>query len=443
MIRTRREPPKRRTLDDIFAEPDELGLLKVVPPRSSAPSADQRLVATLQGIETFVNEQGREPQVDASDLTEATLAVQLFALRSDPAKIEGLADWDTLGLLKGSVSDSDEGNDAHDDLLVTTERAGEEGSSPAPKPTSSSPEKATLSPDSVTSLDDIWESDPLGLLSGGDESVESIFDLTHVPETTSRDMPDDIAQRTPCDDFYRFESLFDELRDELRKGDAEAVPFEKESQIDKGDAFIVYGMTCLVDEVGEDEGEQGRYNPRLRVVFDNGTESNLLLRSLARALYKDELGRRILRRDSTFDAMQGITHHDKRTGLIYILRSQSQDPALRGIRNLYKIGYTEKEVEQRIVGAERQQTYLEAPVQIVTTFECYNLDPRRFERLVHAMLHHQRVNVLLHSRDGGTYRPREWFDVELDTAREVVRRIVDGTIAQYRMDNTVGRLMKK
>ncbi|WP_299230837.1 GIY-YIG nuclease family protein [uncultured Halomonas sp.] len=443
MIRTRREPPKRRTLDDIFAEPDELGLLKVAPPRSSAPSADQRLVATLQGIEAFVNEQGREPQVDASDLTEATLAVQLAALRSDPAKVEGLADWDTLGLLGGSSGDSEVGNDARDEQLVTTVRAGEEGSSPGPEPTSPSPEKTALSPDSVTSLDDIWASDPFGLLSGGDESVESIFDLTHVPETTSRDMPDDIAQRTPCDDFYRFESLFDELRDELRKGDAEAVPFEKESQIDKGDAFIVYGMTCLVDEVGDDEGEQGRYNPRLRVVFDNGTESNLLLRSLARALYKDELGRRILRRDSTFDAMQGITHHDKRTGLIYILRSLSQDPALRGIRNLYKIGYTEKEVEQRIAGAERQQTYLEAPVQIVTTFECYNLDPRRFERLVHAMLHHQRVNVLLHSRDGGTYRPREWFDVELDTAREVVRRIVDGTIAQYRIDNTTGRLAEK
>jgi hypothetical protein len=141
--------------------------------------------------------------------------------------------------------------------------------------------------------------------------------------------------------------------------------------------------------------------------------------------------------------MQGITHHDKRTGLIYILRSLSQDPVLRGIRNLYKIGYTEKEVEKRIAGAERQQTYLEAPVQVVTSFECYNLDPRRFERLVHAMLHHQRVNVLLHSRDGGSYRPREWFDVELDAAREIVKRIVDGTIVNYRMDNTAGRLVAK
>lgn len=444
MIRTRREPPKRRTLDDIFAEPDELGLLNVAPPRSSAPSADQRLVATLQGIQAFVSQHGREPQKDAKDLNEATLAVQLAALRSDPAKVEGLAAWDALGLLGVSTGDSEGLGGSDDSQAVTAGGVGQGDTSAASEASSSSPEKATVSPDSVTSLDDIWDSDTLGLLSGGDESVESIFDLTHVPESSERDMPDEIAQRTHCDDFYRFEGLFDVVREELREGDAEAVPFQMESQIDEGDMFVLNGMLCIADQVGEESVGAGRkFNPRLRVVFDNGTESNLLLRSLARALYKDETGRRILRRDSTFDSMQGITHHDKRTGLIYILRSQSQDPALRGIRNLYKIGYTEKSVEQRIAGAERQQTYLEAPVQVVTTFECYNLDPRRFERLVHAMLHLQRVNVQLHSQDGSTYRPREWFDVELDTAREIVRRIVDGTIAQYRMDNTTGRLVRK
>lgn len=441
MIRTRREPPKRRTLDDIFAESDELGLLKVAPPRSSAPSSDQRLVATLQDIEAFVTQHEREPQGDSKDLNEATLAVKLAALRSDPAKVEGLSAWDILGLL-GASTGASEG--ASQDQPDTNAEMGQGADSGATEFTSSAPEKATVSPDSVTSLDDIWDSDTLGLLSGGDENVESIFDLTHVPESSERDMPDEIAQRTHCDDFYRFEGLFDIVREELREGDAEAVPFQMESQIDEGDMFVLNGMLCIADQVGEESVGAGRkFNPRLRVVFDNGTESNLLLRSLARALYKDETGRRILRPEGTFDAMQGITHHDKRTGVIYILGSLSQDPALRGIRNLHKIGYTEKELDQRIAGAERQQTYLEAPVQVVTFFDCYNLDPRRFERLVHAMLHQQRVNVLLHSRDGGTYRPREWFDVELDTAREIVKRIVDGTIAQYRMDNTTGRLVKR
>lgn len=441
MIRTRREPLKQRTLDDIFAESDDLGLLTVAPPRSSAPSADQRLVATLHGIEAFVTQNGREPQKDAKDLNEATLATHLAALRNDPAKVEGLAVWDTLDLLGGSADISE---CASQDQPAPSSGTGQGPGNDAREVISATSENATVSPDSVTSLDDIWNSDTLGLLSGGDESAESIFDLNHVPESTERDMPDEVAQRTHCDDFYRFEGLFDEVRQDMRAGDAEAVPFQKESQINEGDMFVLNGMLCIADQVGEESVGAGRkFNPRLRVVFDNGTESNLLLRSLARALYKDETGRRILRRDNAFDDMQGITHHDKRTGVIYILRSLSKDPVLQGIRNLHKIGYTEKELDKRIAGAERQQTYLEAPVKVVASFDCYNLDPRRFEHLVHAMLHYQRVNVLLHSRDGGSYRPREWFDVELDTAREIVKRIVDGTIAQYRMDNTTGRLVEK
>jgi hypothetical protein len=141
MIRTRREPPKRRTLDDIFAESDELGLLNVAPPKSSAPSADQRLVATLQGIEAFVTQHGREPQKDAKDLNEATLAVQLAALRSDPAKVEGLAAWDALGLL-GLLRPTLRGSEKA--LMTQPSRRMEQGRgtvAPPPRPARPRPRK--------------------------------------------------------------------------------------------------------------------------------------------------------------------------------------------------------------------------------------------------------------------------------------------------------------
>lgn len=440
MIRTRREPRKRRTLDDIFAEEDALGLLDVGAVRASAPTADQRLLASLKAIEAFISKAGREPDRDADDLAEATLAAQLGGIRGNPEHVAALADFDAHGLLEAAEAGRVDPEDVEAPASTPVPPTGESSSAPPLK----HPQQEAVAAEAVTSLEDIWASDALGLLSGADESVNSIFDLEHVPEFEHKDLPDEVAQRTPCDDFYRFESLFQSVRQELRSSDAEAVRFQMESQIAEGEMFIHHGMVCIVDQVGEESiGAGSKFNPRLRVVYDNGTESNLLLRSLARALYKDEVGRRILRPDSTFDAMQGITHHDKRTGMIYILRSLSQDPALRGIRNLHKIGYTEKDLKQRLAGAERQQTYLEAPVKEVASFDCYNLDPQRFERLVHAMLHHQRVNVTLHSRDGGTYRPREWFDVELDTARQVVTRIVDGSIAKYRMDNTIGRLVLK
>lgn len=422
MIHDRRTPPPRRTLADIFSEDDDLGLLDVTPAsRTTAGSEDQRLVATLQAITGHVERHGEAPSQDDDELAVASLGRSLAAFRRSAATCAMLTPHDHLGLLQqAEPSAADALNNAAPQ------------DTPAPQ----------ADPDAAATLDDILASDDLGLLDN-DESAASIFDLTHVPAAGERDTPDDIAQRTRCDDFFRFEGLLEQVRDEIRTGEAEVLRFQKESQIDKGDLFVVNGMLCLVDKVGADEGEGGRYNPRLRVVFDNGTESNLLLRSLARALYKDDVGRRILRRDSTFDAMQGISHHDKRTGVIYILRSQSTDPALQGIRHLHKIGYTEKSLDARLAGAEKQQTYLEAPVKVVASFDCYNLDPRRFEHLVHAMLHHQRVNVALRDHRGNTYRPQEWFDVELDTARDVVKRIVDGTITQYRLDNTTGRLVGK
>lgn len=438
MIEYHRKRPNKRTLADIFSEEDDLGLLSVVPAsRTTASSQEQRLLSTFSAIEDYVSQYNREPTLDDEDLVVASLARNLAAFRRRPEDKAILAQHDRLGLLDDTQpEDSDTDTSA---ASPDADSAPELDTTASAKPVTSSP---SIDPDAVTSLEDIWASDDMGLLSSDDESA-AIFDITNVPEVSERDMPDDIAQRTHCDDFFRFESLFEQVRDEIRTREAEVLRFQKESQIDKGDIFIVNGMLCLVDQVSQEESGKGRYNPRLRVVFDNGTESNLLLRSLARALYKDDVGRRILRRDSTFDAMQGITHHDKRTGVIYILRSLSQDPALQGIRHLHKIGYTEKTLNSRLAGAEKQQTYLEAPVQVAASFDCYNLDPRRFEHLVHAMLHHQRVNVVLRDQRGNTYRPKEWFDVELDTARDVVRRIVDGTIVQYRMDNTTGRLVAK
>lgn len=438
MIEYDRKRPNKRTLADIFSEEDDLGLLNVTPAsRTTASSQEQRLLSTFNAIEDYVSQHNREPAQDDEDLVVASLARSLAAFRRRPEDRAILAKHDRLGLLDDTLPE--DSNTTTSAAASDADPVPELGTTARSNPATPAP---AVDPEAVTSLEDIWASDDMGLLTSDDESA-SIFDVTHVPEVSDRDMPDDIAQRTHCDDFFRFEGLFEQVRDEIRMGEAEVLRFQKESQIDKGDIFIVNGMLCLVDHVSQEESGKGRYNPRLRVVFDNGTESNLLLRSLARALYKDDVGRRILRRDSTFDAMQGISHHDKRTGVIYILRSLSDAPALRGIRHLHKIGYTEKNLSSRLAGAEKQQTYLEAPVRVAASFDCYNLDPRRFEHLVHAMLHHQRVNVVLRDNSGNTYRPKEWFDVELDAARDVVKRIVDGTIVQYRMDNTTGRLVAK
>lgn len=312
---------------------------------------------------------------------------------------------------------------------------------PSPKQKEPEPVEVSVATENVTSLDDIFNSDALGLLN---IEASDIFDIKHVP-AIEREMPDEIAQRTHCSDFYEFTSIFKRYHANIESKSVEIVPFKSGSQIDEGDVFILRGMLCLVDKIGEFQGAADEpYNPRLRVIFENGTESNLLLRSLAAALYKDENSRRILKTASDVEnAFQNITHKDKRSGVVYIVTTLSDNPALKAVPNLFKIGYTESTVEERTKNAEKDTAFLESPIRIVASIECFNLNPHRFESLIHGFLSAQRLTIELTGKNGQKYHPKEWFSVPLDTAREVVRRIIDGTIIQYRMDNTRAKILKK
>jgi hypothetical protein len=248
--------------------------------------------------------------------------------------------------------------------------------------------------ENVTSLDDIF-TDAGGLL---DSEAHELFEERHIHFGTKKNTPDEIAQRTPCHDFDRFEGLFSGAKSEIRECQSETIRFAQGAQIQEEDVFILDGVMCLVDKIGErNEGSvRARHNPRIRVVFDNETESNLLLHSFARALYKDPNGRRILMDPNrVFEKKQGLSHHDRRNGVLYILSSQSTNPELAAMKDLYKIGYTEESLEKHIAGAKRSSTYLEAPVAVVATYDCYGVNPRVIERLVHAMLSSQKLNVTL------------------------------------------------
>ena len=100
-------------------------------------------------------------------------------------------------------------------------------------------------------------------------------------------------------------------------------------------------------------------------------------------------------------------------------------------------------MEERIKYAEKDRTFLEAPVRVVMTTECYNIDAHKLETLIHGFLGHRRLNITLKGHSGQTYNPKEWFHVPLNTVLEVIKYILDGTISLYRMDNTTGRVVKK
>lgn len=411
-------PRRYQTLDEVFADDSE-GLLKVAA-ASSAPTNKDRLIAGFEAINAFVDANGREPS-EQGERHEKSLARRLNGLRArDAVTVEKLAAHDQHGLLSAN----------------SVSKQADQPDQPA---VSALPAEDELPPQS---LEDIFDKDD-DLLSAGDSSL---FEERHIKFRDTRNLPDTIAQRSPCEDFWRFESLFKEAREDIANGRASTERFRKSSYVEEGDFFILDGVLALVDHIGmTDQGSHnGQHNPRIRVIFDNATETNMLLLSFTRALYKDANGRRVqLDRDRALDKMAGLSHHDRRAGTIYILRSRTQRPELVAYPDLYKIGYTEESLEKRLSGAERSKTYLEAPVDVMATYECYNANPHAIERLVHAMLASHKLNVTLHSADGRKYRPREWFCVPLATAQAVVERIADGTLSRYRIDAVTGQLVEK
>lgn len=417
----------RRSLDDIFNGPDEFGMLEVQAKRSGGGAPPE--VAKFEEINAFVDQHAHAPNSDG-ELSEKLLARRLNGYLTNQTLHAALKPYDRHNLLPDIPGSTLEQPDADADVVEAQSVESVE------KPVTDT------AAENVTSLDDIFASEAFSDIDLGDSEL---FEPVHVSFTSDREAPDEVAQRRRCEDFYAFESIFKDLHRGLESGDVQTARFQQASQVQPGDAFILEGVLCLIDEVGEyrEDGE-GRYDPRLRVIFENGTESNHLLRSLAKRLYTDETGRRVIRdADSVVDAFNNVTHKDKRAGQIYFVTTRSDNADLKAIPNLVKIGYTELTVEERTKNAERDTAFLEAPVKILASMECYNLNPNKFETLIHGFLHAQRLKMTLVGKDGKAYHPKEWFSVPLDTAREVVKRIIDGSIVRYRMDNTTGRLVKK
>jgi len=376
---------------------DPLGLLTVTAKTSSIVSADERLLASFEEINTFVREHGYEP-TQSRDINERRLFSRLKGLREDIEKTAALLSFDDMGLLK--------------DVLI-----------PEPK--------------EINTIDDVLGDDALGLLGGGVSSTDSsddIFTLKNVPKTL--EMPEEVARRKPCKDFEAFEALFKQCHADLVSGQSELRKFTGEQQISAGHFFILHGVMVYVAEVGKKEKKRGKVNARLKCIFENGTESNMLLRSLATELYKDESGRRVLDIAEDYDPeLEQITQDDKVTGYIYILRSLSEDPKIKEIDDLYKIGYSTQSVAQRLQNASQEPTYLMAEVRLLSEFETYNLNPQKLELLLHTFFAEACLNIDMFDADGKRHTPREWFIVPLHTIEAAVQMLINGDIVNYRYDD--------
>ena len=382
-----------------FAEPEKKG---------ARPPREERIIAGFEEIQRFVEKQGRAPQHgEDHDIFERLYAVRLDRLRALEECRSILAPLDNQGLLSGTDIAVQQ-HDAIDEDELMAELAGAAGDS-------------------------------------------TITELRHVRASVDKRAAEEIANRAVCADFDSFKPLFERVQRELKSGIRQSLPVDKMDEIklakiQQGQFFIVGGQFAYVAEVGQDfRTEYDRRDSRLRVIYDNGTESNLLARSFQRSLYpdKDNAGRIITNPNAGPLFADEYADDDLASGTIYVLRSKSDNPLVAANRDvLHKIGVTGGKVEARLANASLDPTFLLAEVEVVATYILYNVNRVKLENLIHRVFDPAQLDIEIKDRFGNPVKPREWFLVPLFVLDEAVKRIKDGSITEFIYDPTSARLVK-
>jgi len=352
---------------------------------NSPQSIGDRLVSSFQEINDFIREARCEPHENKEDIREYSLWSRLNSFRENTEHSRLLTEYDVFNVLK--------------------------------------------TPPKIASIEDIFKNDDLGLLT---DWSNDIFTLKHIRKSPAA--PDYIAERKPCSHFHQFEDLFKHCQAALASGKRKLLPFANEQQIEAGDFFVLKGVLTYVAAVGQKELINGKTNARLYCIFENGTESDMLLRSLARELYKD--GKRVTtHEDLLLKELEGIQEDDRETGYIYVLKSLSQQREILNIGQLYKIGFSRIPIEERIKNAAQEPTYLMAPVSVIASYKCFNLNPQKLEFLLHRFFANACLNISVSDRAGVRHTPREWFVAPLQVINQAIEFLISGDIVNYRYDH--------
>ena len=386
--------------DSIFLD-DPLGLLEIQlnEDKKERTTADKRLIESFEEINQFYEESGREPKV-GSDIGEFMLASRLQGIRKNPGKVKTLLPFDFHNLLKCEENKS-----------ITVE--------------------------------DILGDDPMNLLVGDDDS--SIFNLTHVKKS-ERIRPDYVSRRTKCLDFESYAALFQTVHDDLKAGRRKLVEF-KEENLKEGKFFVLRGILLFLEKSDNKEttfefesGTRIRSDGRTRCIFDNGTESTMLYRSLYKGLLQDGFE---VSEYQEMEAEHQISDEDKQNGYIYVLSSLSTNPQVANTPDLYKIGCCSGAVSDRIKNAANEPTYLLSDVKIILTVRCYNINVFQLEGAIHDFFSKSNISFEVIDKDGNIHHPKEWFIAPLSIIEEAISLIANDDISKYEYNAEMKLIVKK
>ena len=392
---------KEIILKKIF-DNDPLGLLIVMEKKSSVRTSDERLAASFDEINHFIEKNEREPKPDPTNISEYKLYSTLKGLRDDEEKIMALKPKDKHRLLN-------------------------------------------IEKKEINSIDDIFGDDSLDILSDDTD----IFNFKHTPKDYERAKADFIGKRVKCKNFDKYEDIFKEVQNDLALGKRKLVDF-KLSDLREGHYYVHNGILFFLEKILSREGESDlkdtHKDGRTRCIFENGTESNILYRTVGKNLSNN--GKSVTQNidkvvDEFKESFSGISDEDKKNGHIYVLSSLSDKKDIFSIENLYKIGYSSTSVHERIKNAENDPTYLMAPVKIVSSWMCYNMNTQKFEQLIQRFFGHTCLEIDVYDNNGKRHSPREWFIVPLEAIEQAITLIISGEIVNYRYDKINCIIVKK
>lgn len=401
------EYKQKLSLNDILSD-DEFGLLDYKKEKSNIKTEEDRLIDAFEEINTFYQTNKREPKT--SSMSEYGLFSRLKNFREDEDKKKTLKPFDRFNLL-GEVE-------------IET-----------------------------VSIEDIFaEDDDLFLI---DDEL-SIFQYKHIPKSEERTEADFVAQRKPMSakEFEPYEAMFHEVHREIQAGKRKLLSFSNaEKNLIAGNFYVLDGVLLFLEaadlkreEWEQKSGNRIRIEGRTRTIFENGTISNMLFRSLGKQILKS--GKLVT---NSYEAAENqlyvnadiIREEDVQTGWIYVLKSKSTHPQIDSIKNLYKIGYSSVPVDERIKNASNEATYLYAGVHKVATYACFNRNADKLEQLIHRFFAEVCLDIDLEIVKGKRISPREWFVVPFEEIDKGINLILAEQIVHYRYDPNIQRVVLK
>lgn len=386
---------KNSVLDDIFSN-DPFDILNVKPKSYGTKTTDERLIASFNEVNDFVEKYKREPQPNPGNISEYQLYTRLKGIRENPEKKEQLKGVDTNNILDFEIKE-------------------------------------------INSIDDILNDEAFDLF---DDDTD-LFDFKHTPKPDDRIATDFVARRKPIKDFDKYEHLFKAIQNDLANGKRKLVDF-KMGNLREGAYYVHNGILFLLEEINmtteehyREDGTRVREDGRTKCIFENGTVSNMRKRSVEKILYangqvvsenRDKVNQ------SFIEKFSDITDEDEEAGFIYVLSSKSKDEKIASIENLFKIGYSKVDVLERIKNAEKEPTYLMAKVKIESAWKCYNMNPQKLEQLLHNFFGSSCLNIDIFDENKIRHTPREWFIAPIDVIEQAIQLIINGEIVKYRFD---------